>query len=300
MIYLVDASVYVFRAWFSIPDKMTGPHGYPVNALYGYMRFLGDLLEKTTPESMAVAFDISLTSSYRNEIYPDYKANREPAPEELKRQFVACREVTEALGVPQFASERYEADDLIGSLAAFMRSRGRRSVIVTRDKDLAQLLREGDEYWDYAGDKRYTYMQIEEAFGVRPECMADFLALTGDKVDNIPGVPGIGKKTASVLLRHFSSVDELYERLDEVESMAMRGAKSVAAKLAAHRETVYLARELTRIPEDVGIKFREAQLVRTAPDMQRLEALFDEHGIGTTARNQAERIAAKFASRADD
>lgn len=299
MIYLVDASVYVFRAWFSIPDKMTGPHGYPVNAFYGYLRFLGDLIEKTTPESMAVAFDISLTSSYRNEIYPEYKANREPAPEELKRQFAACREATEAMGVPQFASERYEADDLIGSLSAFMRSRGRRSVIVTRDKDLAQLLREGDEYWDYAGDKRYGYLEIEDAFGVRPERMADFLALTGDKVDNIPGVPGVGKKTASILLQHFSSVDELYGRLDQVEALQMRGAKSIAAKLAAHRETVYLARELTRIPEDVGIRFREAQLVRTAPDMQRLEELFDEHGIGNTIRDQVRRIADTFATRPD-
>lgn len=296
MIYLVDASVYIFRAWFSIPDKMTGPHGFPVNALYGYTRFLGDLLEKAGPEHMAVAFDISLTSSYRNEIFPDYKANREPAPEELKRQFAACREVTQAMGVAQFASERYEADDLIGSLAAFMRRKGRHSVIVTRDKDLAQLLRKGDVYWDYAGDKRFAYEEIEENFGVRPERIADFLALTGDKVDNIPGVPGIGKKTAAILLTHFASVDELYENLDDVVGLQMRGAKGIAAKLAEHRDTVYLARELTRIPDDVGIRFRERELVRRAPDMQRLSGLFDEHGIGRTAREQAERIAASFAS----
>ncbi len=294
MIYLVDASVYVFRAWFSIPDKMTGPHGYPVNALYGYTRFLGDLLEQVEPEHIAVAFDISLTSSYRNEIYPEYKANREPAPEELKRQFAACREMTEALGVPQYASDRYEADDLIGSLAAFMRARKRRSVIVTRDKDLAQLLRAGDEYWDYAGDKRYAYEEIEEAFGVCPERIADFLALTGDKVDNIPGVPGIGKKTAGTLLKHFTSLDELYERLEDVATLKMRGAKSIAAKLAEHRDTAYLARELTRIPEDVGMRFKVAQLKRKAPDWPRLEALLEEHGIGQTVRKQAERIAAAF------
>ncbi len=294
MIYLVDASVYVFRAWFSIPDKMTGPHGHPVNALYGYTRFLGDLLEQSTPRHMAVAFDISLTSSYRNEIYPDYKANRDPAPEELKRQFAACREVTEALGVPQYASERYEADDLIGSLAAFMRARGSQSVIVTRDKDLAQLLREGDVYWDYAGDKRYAYEEIEENFGVRPERIADFLALTGDKVDNIPGVPGIGKKTASVLLRHFESLDDLYADLDAVASLNFRGAKSTAAKLVEHRDTAYLARELTRIPEDVGIKFREPELIRQPPDMERLTKFFDEHGLGRTLRTQAERIANAF------
>ena len=296
MIYLVDASVYVFRAWFSIPDKMTGPHGHPVNALYGYTRFLGDLLEQSRPEKIAVAFDISLTSSYRNEIYPEYKANRDPAPEELKRQFAACREVTEALGVPQFASERFEADDLIGGLAAFMRSKGSQSVIVTRDKDLAQLLREGDIYWDYAGDKRYAYEDIEENFGVRPERMADFLALTGDKVDNIPGVPGVGKKTAAALLKHFASLDDLYDGLDAVASLKFRGAKSIAAKLAEHRETAYLARELTRIPDDVGIRFREQELVRSQPDMDRLEVFFDEHGLGRTLREQVKRIAADFAA----
>lgn len=294
MIYLIDASVYVFRAWFSIPDKMTGPHGHPVNALYGYTRFLGDLLERSKPLHMAVAFDISLTSSYRNEIYPDYKANREPAPEELKRQFAACREVTEALGVPQYASERYEADDVIGSLAAFMRAKGSQSVIVTRDKDLAQLLRKGDVYWDYAGDKRYAYEEIEEHFGVRPERIADFLALTGDKVDNIPGVPGIGKKTASVLLKHFASLDDLYEKLDAVAGLKMRGAKGIAAKLAEHRDTAYLAQQLTRIPEDVGMTFREQELVRKQPDMDRLAKFFDEHGLGRTLRQQAERIATAY------
>lgn len=294
MIYLVDASVYVFRAWFSIPDKMTGPHGHPVNALYGYTRFLGDLLERSQPQKIAVAFDISLTSSYRNEIYPEYKANREPAPEELKRQFAACREVTEALGVPQFASERYEADDLIGGMASFMRDKGSTSVIVTRDKDLAQLLREGDIYWDYAGDKRFAYEEIEENFGVRPERIADFLALTGDKVDNIPGVPGIGKKTAALLLKHFASLDELYAGLDAVASLKIRGAKSIAAKLTEHRETAYLARKLTRIPEDVGIRFREKEFHRMPPDMERLAMFFEEHGLGRTLREQANRIAATF------
>lgn len=294
MIYLVDASVYVFRAWFSIPDKMTGPDGQPVNALYGYTRFLGDLLEQSRPGHIAVAFDISLTSSYRNEIFPDYKANREPAPEELKRQFAACREVTEALGVPQYASERYEADDLIGSLAAFMRSKGNQSVIVTRDKDLAQLLRKGDVYWDYASDKRFAYEDIEEHFGVRPERIADFLALTGDKVDNIPGVPGIGKKTASVLLKHFASLDELYEKIDKVATLKLRGAKSIAARLTEHRDTAYLARKLTRIPEDVGMEFREAELTRRKPDMDRLGRFFDEYGLGRTLREQADRIAAAY------
>jgi 5'-3' exonuclease len=286
--------VYIFRAWFSIPDSMTGPHGNPVNALYGYTRFLGDFLEKSLPAHVAVAFDESLTSSYRNEIYPDYKANREPAPEDLKRQFAACREITEALGVPQFSSSRFEADDLIGSLAAFMRGHGMPAVVVSRDKDLAQVIREGDEYWDYAGDRRIAYEDIEAEFGVRPERMADFLALTGDKVDNIPGVPGVGKKTASVLLHHFSSIDEIYARLEDVASLKLRGAKGLAARLDEHRDAAYLARELTRIPDDIDLGIEEHDLRRSPPDLARLDTLFDEHGIGRSAREQAARIARRF------
>ncbi len=294
MIYLVDASVYIFRAWFSIPDSMTGPHGNPVNALYGYTRFLGDFLEKSLPAHVAVAFDESLTSSYRNEIYPDYKANREPAPEDLKRQFAACREITEALGVSQFSSSRFEADDLIGSIAAFMRGHGMPAVVVSRDKDLAQVIREGDEYWDYAGDRRIAYEDIEAAFGVRPERMADFLALTGDKVDNIPGVPGVGKKTASALLQHFSSIDEIYARLEDVATLKLRGAKGLAARLEEHRDAAYLARELTRIPDDIDLGIEEHDLRRSPPDLARLDTLFDEHGIGRSVREQAARIARRF------
>lgn len=294
MIYLVDASVYIFRAWFSIPDSMTGPHGNPVNALYGYARFLGDFLEKSLPAHVAVAFDESLTSSYRNEIYPDYKANREPAPEDLKRQFAACREITEALGLSQFSSSRFEADDLIGSIAAFMRGHGMPAVVVSRDKDLAQVIREGDEYWDYAGDRRIAYADIEAEFGVRPERMADFLALTGDKVDNIPGVPGVGKKTASALLQHFSSIDEIYARLEDVATLKLRGAKGLAARLDEHRDAAYLARELTRIPDDIDLGIKERDLRRSPPDLARLDALFDEHGIGRSVREQAARIASRF------
>ena len=154
MVYLIDASIYVFRAYYSMPADMTDPAGRPVNALYGYARFLGDLLERVRPKHVVVAFDESLTTSFRNEIYPQYKANREQAPEDLAWQFVQCRRVTEALGVTGYASETFEADDIIGTLAHAVREKGKNFVVVTRDKDLTQLRREGDEYWDYASNKR--------------------------------------------------------------------------------------------------------------------------------------------------
>ena len=131
MFYVIDASVYVFRAWFSIPDDMQDGDGNPVNALYGFTRFLGDFLEHTRPEYVAVAFDTSLEKCFRNDIYPAYKANREPAPDELRLQFDRCREVTRALGIRDFAEQRFEADDIIGTLVTSMRGQGLRSTILS-------------------------------------------------------------------------------------------------------------------------------------------------------------------------
>ena len=151
MQYLIDASVYVFRAYYSMPDDMVDGEGNPVNALYGYCRFLGDFMEQVNPEFVAVLFDESLTTSFRTEIYPEYKANRDPAPEELKRQFAQCRRFTRALGLMEWGSPRYEADDLIGTLVEHGRAFNRPSTIITRDKDLAQLLSKEDVFWDFAG-----------------------------------------------------------------------------------------------------------------------------------------------------
>ena len=154
MQYLIDASVYVFRAYYSMPDDMVDDDGNPINALYGFCRFLGDFIEQVKPEHMAVLFDESLTSSFRTEIYPEYKANRDPAPEELKRQFAQCRRFTRALGVLECAHPRYEADDLIGSLVTEGRDAGIPSTIVTRDKDLAQLVSKQDVFWQGQSDLR--------------------------------------------------------------------------------------------------------------------------------------------------
>src|SRR5690606_4162713 len=195
MQYLIDASVYVFRAWHSMPDDLVDGDGNPVNAFYGWCRFLGDFLERVRPERAAVLFDESLSSSFRNRLYPAYKANREPAPEPLKRQFELCRRYTRALGVMVGAHPTFEADDLIGTLVFEGRAAGTPSTIVTRDKDLAQLVGPEDVYWDFSGKGRLTSEQIPGVFGVMPEQIADFLALTGDSVDNIPCVPGIGPKT---------------------------------------------------------------------------------------------------------
>ncbi|MET0292271.1 MAG: 5'-3' exonuclease H3TH domain-containing protein [Steroidobacteraceae bacterium] len=290
MVYLIDASVYVFRAYFSVPPDMRDGQGNPVHALYGFARFLGDLLERARPEYVAVAFDGSLMTSFRNRIYPRYKANREPAPPDLQLQFERCRELCEHYGVAWFSSPEYEADDIIGTLATRAREEGLRSTVVTRDKDMAQLIREGDVYWDYAGNTRYFYRDIAERFGVQPERYADYLALTGDAVDNIPGVPGIGPKTAAVLMRTFESLDDLYARLDVVNDLPLRGAASVAARLAQHREAAYLARQLTGIHCAMPLTTGRHDLRRRSPDCDRFDRFCDAQGFGLLLRRQVQRL----------
>ena len=291
MQYLIDASVYVFRAYYSMPDDMVDDQGNPINALYGFCRFLGDFMEQVRPEHVAVLFDESLTGSFRTEIYPEYKANRDPAPEELKRQFAQCRRFTRALGVLECAHPRYEADDLIGTLVSEGRAAGIPSTIVTRDKDLAQLVSKEDVFWDFAGKGKVRYDDIPEYFGVWPEQIADFLALAGDAVDNIKGVPGVGRKTAIALLEHFGSLEAVYENLEAVHEVNVRGAKTLGPKLETHRDAAMLARQLTGIACDAPVERPDTGLRPTRPDLGNINALYDEAGIGMALRRQAERVA---------
>jgi DNA polymerase-1 len=285
-VYLVDASVYIFRAWFSMPDEFVNRAGEPTNAVYGFSGFLCSLLEQTAAEHVAIAFDGSLTTSYRNEIYPEYKANRDPAPEELKRQFGWARAVAEAMGLACYGDDRYEADDLIGTLAVYWRRRGHPVCIVTSDKDLAQLIGDGDHWWDFSRNQRLNAAQLTEKFGVTPGQMADYLALTGDPVDNIPGIPGIGPKTAAALLGCFGDIDTLYRRLDEVAGLPIRGAKSLPKKLTDHREVAELARRLTVIETAVESALAAPDLARGAVDANRLNILFDELAFGGMLRQR--------------
>lgn len=273
-----------------MPDDMVDVDGNPVNAFYGFCRFIGDFMERVTPEYIAVLFDESQTESFRNEIYPEYKANREPAPPELKRQFGQCRRYVRALGLMEHSSPAYEADDLIGTLVEHGRRSGRPSTIVTRDKDLTQLLSKEDVFWDFAGKGKLRYEHIPDSFGVWPEQIADFLALAGDAVDNIKGVPGVGKKTATCLLQHFGSLEKIYDNLDAVHEVNVRGAKTLGAKLATHKDDAMLARRLTGIACDAPIENAEALMQPAAPKLGEINALFDEAGIGSALRRQAERV----------
>ncbi|WP_266169295.1 5'-3' exonuclease [Dyella subtropica] len=289
-VHLIDGSLYVFRAWHSMPNEFTDVDGHPVNAVHGFTRFLCELLERVRPPHVAVAFDASLTTSFRNAIYPPYKANRELPPPDLEHQFVLCREVTEALGIVVMIDHSYEADDLIGSALWTLRGHGFRSVIVSADKDFGQLLGEHDEQWDYARGLRWGPAGVHEKLGVHPHQVADYLALCGDAVDNIPGVPGIGAKTAAALLTHFGTLDVLLERVDEIPFLRIRGAASCAQKLREHGQSALLYRRLTRIALDAPVSTSADAWLRLNGDTARMDALCERLRFGPLTRQRLKAL----------
>jgi 5'-3' exonuclease len=292
-LYLVDASMYVFRAWHSMPNDFTDADGWPANAVHGFARFLLELLDRTRPQHIAIAFDEALDSCFRNTLYPAYKANRDAAPDELKRQFAHCKALCIALGFAVLAHTDYEADDLIGSALVRQRAHGFRSIIVSADKDLSQLLGDHDEQWDYARDQRWGASSVKARHGVHAHQIADYLALTGDAVDNIPGVPSVGAKTAAVLLAHFGSLDELLARVDEVPYLRLRGAAGVAAKLREHREQALLWRRLTTIALDAPLDapLDEGHFARGTADAQMLGTLCEALRFGPMTRRRLHEAA---------
>jgi len=250
--YLIDSSIYIFRAWHIYDETITDSQGNPSNAVFGFCDFLYQLIRQKKPEFIACAFDSSQKESYRKELYPEYKANRDPAPEELKVQFRHCRDFCQALGIANFTSERYEADDIIGSLAHRLREQGMAITIVSADKDLAQLvLGEEDAWWDFARGKVLNHKGIEQHFGVRPDQIADMLALTGDKIDNIPGIPGVGATTASRILKKYSTVEEVIENVEQIAEMRFRGSSRVQELIKTHKEILPLSKLLTTIVTDI-------------------------------------------------
>lgn len=277
-LFLIDASIYIFRAWFSIPSQMTGSKGLPVNAAYGFTRFLTELLERSKPSNIVVTFDESLTHSFRNEIYPPYKMNRELPPQELKQQFSLCRRIVESSGIQCVAHERYEADDLIGTLYHAAKHRRQSVTIVSADKDLAQLIDSDDKMWDFAANKLLTPKLIKQKFGVLPKQITDYLGLCGDAADNIPGVPGIGPKTAVALLQSFGDIETIYQNIDKIENLAIRGAKKLPEKLTLYQEQANLSKQLATIAVDVPIDCSVEFTQRKPVDIAALQLLAQELG----------------------
>ena len=277
--YLVDASPYIFRSYFSLPETITDPAGRSVAAVYGFAGFLIRLIQEEAPSHLAIAFDGSLTTSFRNEIYPDYKANRDLPPPELEAQLDDCRELAAAFGAATFIDRRFEADDLIATLGRGLVAAGHRVVVVSSDKDLCQLVGDRVTMFDFARGERYDAARVRRKFGVRPRQIPDFLGLAGDPVDNIPGIRGVGKKTAAALLAEFADLEALYEDLDRVAELPLRGARAVAARLDSGREDAFLSRRLARLAEDASAAARLEGLALHGADRKLVERLFARLGF---------------------
>lgn len=249
--YLVDGSIYIFQSHFSPYVECFDVDGNDLSAVYGFTQFLLQFLRRVKPDRVAVALDESLFSGFRHELCPNYKSNRELPDENLAMQLKGCREICSILGMASYASKKYEADDIIGTLSVRMSELlpgDPAMCIVTRDKDLSQLLKTDKDYmWDYSGNRKRYRADIAEEFGVSPEQFADYLGLVGDSVDCITGVPGVGPVKAKELLRNFSSMDGIYENLAAVAGLPLRGAAGLAAKLEAHQAEARLSRELATI-----------------------------------------------------
>lgn len=282
-LFLVDSSIFIFRAWYG-PARVN-PSAEPNQAFIGFSDFVYRLLTEQAPSHIVFAFDESLAQSARKTIYPDYKANRSPAPEELKRQFGWCRQWIDALGISRVSDPHWEADDLIGSLVHFHRRPQMPVAILTADKDLAQLIDEGDLWWSYLDNRKLDYRAISRKFGVAPEQIAEQLALCGDKVDNIPGVPDVGPKTAARLLRKYATLDNLCRHLNEVGKMKFRYSARVQQSLIEHETMLDTYLQLTRI--NCGIDaMRDVEITRRAPDTARLDAMIQDQDMGAVRQRR--------------
>lgn len=293
-VHLIDASIYVFRAYFSVASEFTDVEQRPVHAVFGFLSTLMTLLHDEKPTHMAVCFDESLTTSFRNRLYPPYKANRDLPPADLAAQFEYCKQLCQSLGLRVLVDGEYEADDLAGSALHVLHAQGYRGVLITGDKDFSQLVGEHDVIFDVTRKERTDAAAVKRKHGVRPEQFADYLALMGDAVDNIPGIHGIGPKTAATLIGHFGSLDALLERVEEVPFLRMRGATQIAEKLRKGRDDALLYRLLSRIALDAPVPVDAQAYACMPPDMAALEAILDQLRFGPLTRRRCREWRQRF------
>ena len=271
---LVDGSSYLYRAFHALPP-LTNSKGLPTGAVKGVINMMRRL-QKDYPESTLVVVFDAKGKTFRDDMYSEYKANRPPMPDDLRLQIEPIHNIIEAMGLPMLVIDGVEADDVIGTLAIQATAISQPVVVSTGDKDIAQLV---NEYITLVNTMTNTVLDhdgVVAKFGVPPELIIDFLALLGDKSDNIPGVPGVGEKTALGLLQGIGGLDEIYQRLDEVAGLDFRGAKNMAPKLEEHKELAYLSYLLATIKTDVEMPLNISQLHNQAPNQERLAELFDQ------------------------
>jgi len=269
---LVDGSSYLYRAYHALPP-LTNSKGKPTGAVKGVINMMRRLQKDYPQSTLVVVFDAK-GKTFRDDMYSEYKANRPPMPDDLRLQIEPIHQIIQAMGLPMLIIDGVEADDVIGTLAAQATLAKQPVVVSTGDKDIAQLV---NEYITLVNTMTNTFLDrqgVIEKFGIPPELIIDYLALLGDKSDNIPGVPGVGEKTALGLLQGIGGLDAIYSRLDEVSGLEFRGAKKMAPKLEEHKDLAYLSYQLATIKTDVEMPQDLSELHNSPPDEQLLATLF--------------------------
>lgn len=273
-VYLIDGSSYIFRAFFALPP-LSNSSGLPTHAIYGFTTMTLKFLKTYRPEYLAVVLDAG-RETFRNQIYHEYKSNRPEAPPDLIPQFPYIRKVLEAMDVAVLELQGYEADDLIATSAKYFSARGTPVVIVSADKDLMQLVADGVKLLDSGKDKWIGLDRVKEKFGVEPEKVVEVMGLMGDSTDNIPGVKGIGEKSAIALIQRYHSLENLFDHLDELETTGLKGVERIRKALVAGKEAAFLSRELATVRTDVPIRVDLAGLRYHGPRREKLHGLFTE------------------------
>lgn len=272
---LVDGSSYLYRAYHAFPP-LTNSAGEPTGAMYGVLNMLKSLLVQYQPSHVAVVFDAK-GKTFRDELFENYKSHRPPMPDDLRAQTAPLHEMVKAMGLPLLAVPGVEADDVIGTLALEAEKQGRAVLISTGDKDMAQLVTPGITLINTMTNTVLGPEEVEQKFGVPPALIIDFLAMMGDSSDNIPGVPGVGEKTAQALLQGLGGMQSIYDNLDKVADLSFRGAKTMAAKLEQNRDLAFLSYKLATIKTDVELALSCDQLTVSEPDVEALQALFSRY-----------------------
>jgi DNA polymerase-1 len=261
--YLIDGSGYIFRAFYAI-QRLSTKSGFPTNALYGFLRMILKTMAQANSHKVAIVFDAG-KKTFRNDLYPEYKANRTECPPELLEQMPYFRDLSRALGLPVLECPGYEADDIIATLTAKLRQREKPVVIVSGDKDLMQLVSDSVEIWDTMKDVHYGPAQVVEKFGVGPDKVTEILALTGDSSDNVPGVDGVGPKTATQLIQKYDSVEGVLRSVDAIKGdKEIRNRAKIAEGIEANPERLRLARRLVEVDHDVPLE----KIVEGTPDIE--------------------------------
>ena len=272
---LVDGSSYLYRAYHAFPP-LTNSAGEPTGAMYGVLNMLKSLLAQYNPSHVAVVFDAK-GKTFRDELFEHYKSHRPPMPDELRAQIEPLHEMVRAMGLPLLAVSGVEADDVIGTLALEAEKKGLSVLISTGDKDMAQLVTPAITLINTMSNTILGPEEVEQKYGVPPALIIDFLAMMGDSSDNIPGVPGVGEKTAQALLQGLGSMQTIYDNLDKVADLGFRGAKTMATKLEQNRDVAFLSYQLATIKTDVELALPCEELTVTEPDTEALQTLFSRY-----------------------